>query len=57
MLCAVQFAAPRILAEENPAGREMKMPHVEATAEVPVGADALWREIGSFQALAAGIRY
>ena len=27
----------------------MKMPHVEATAEVPVGADALWHEIGSFQ--------
>jgi mxaD protein len=27
----------------------MNMPHVEATAEVPVAADALWREIGSFQ--------
>jgi mxaD protein len=25
------------------------MPHVEATVEVPVGADALWHEIGSFQ--------
>ena len=25
------------------------MPHVEATAEVPVGPDALWHEIGSFQ--------
>lgn len=28
------------------------MPHVEATAQVPVGADALWREIGSFQGVA-----
>jgi hypothetical protein len=25
------------------------MPHVEATAKVPVRADALWHEIGSFQ--------
>ena len=28
------------------------MPHVEATAEVPVGPDALWHEIGSFQGVA-----
>lgn len=25
------------------------MPHVEASAQIPVKADALWREIGSFQ--------
>ena len=27
------------------------MPHVEATAEVPVGANVLWQEIGSFQGI------
>ena len=29
------------------------MPHVEVIAKVPVKADALWREIGSFQGVAA----